>query len=59
VDTDATSHSDRYRAIARELRGLALKMKLATAADELRLMALSYERRAEDLEVVSYPANED
>jgi len=59
VDTDATSHSDRYRAIANELRGLALKVKIAKAADELHLMALSYERLAEHLEAVRYPANED
>jgi len=59
VDTDSTSHSDRYRAIASELRGLAVKMKIAKADDELRLMALSYERLAEHLEAVRDPANED
>jgi hypothetical protein len=34
-------------------------MKIAKAADELRLMALSYERLAEHLEAVRDPANED
>jgi hypothetical protein len=59
MDTDTTSHSDRYRAIASELRLLARKMKLAKAAEELRLMAINYERLAEQLETVSYPADED
>lgn len=47
MDTDTTSHCDRYRAIANELRLLAPKTKLAEAADELRLLAVSYERLAE------------
>jgi hypothetical protein len=34
-------------------------MKLAKAAEELRLMAINYERLAEQLETVSYPADED
>jgi hypothetical protein len=55
VDTDMTSHCDRYRAIANELRLLAPRMKLAKAADELRLMAVSYERLAERLEAAPYP----
>lgn len=50
MDTDFTSHCDRYRAIANELRHLAPKMKLAEAAHELHLLAASYETLAEHLE---------
>ena len=59
MDTDTTSHSDRYRAIASEPRLLAREMKLAKAAEELHLMAINYERLAEHLEAVSCPADED
>jgi hypothetical protein len=59
VDTYTMRHSDRYRAIASELRLIAPKMKLAKAAEELRLMAITYERLAEHHEAVSYPADED
>ena len=40
-------------------RRLAREMKLAKAAEELRLMTINYERLAEHLEAVSYPADED
>jgi hypothetical protein len=33
-------------------------MKPAKAAEELRLMAINYERLAEQLEAVSYPAED-
>jgi hypothetical protein len=53
VDTDTISHCDRYRAIAKELRLLAPKMKLAEAADEMRLLAFGYERLAAHLEAAA------
>lgn len=54
MDTDTISHCDRYRAIAKELRALAPKMKLREAADELRLLAVGYERLAKRLEAAPY-----
>lgn len=41
---------DRYRAIADALRFVVTRMKHAEAAEELRLLALSYERLAEHAE---------
>jgi len=50
---------DHYRAIANELRLIVLRMKHAEAAQELRRLAVSYERLAQHADGVSYPANED
>jgi hypothetical protein len=55
VDTNTISHCDRYRVIAKELRLLAPKMKLAEAADDLRLLAFGYERLADHLEAAPHP----
>lgn len=61
MDTDGTKTEDhdRYRAIANELRLLIPNMMYAEVAEQLRLLAVSYERLAEHAEAMSYPANED
>ncbi len=58
MDTDATrrAQSDRYREIATELHLLVSKMKHAEVAEQLRLLAASYERLAEHAETgAPYP----
>jgi hypothetical protein len=52
VDTDDSKRAqcDRYRAIADALRVVVQNMKHAEAAEELRLLAVSYERLAEHAE---------
>jgi hypothetical protein len=56
VDTDDSKRAqcDRYRAIADALRLVVSKMKHAEAAEELRLLAVSYERLAEYAESAPY-----
>ncbi len=55
MDTHATrrAQSDRYREIAKELHLLVSKMKHAEVAEQLRLLAISYERLAEHAEELS------
>ena len=54
MDTDATerAQSGHYREMADELRGLIPKMKYAEVAEQLRRLAVSYERLAEHAERV-------
>lgn len=61
MDTDGTKTEDhdRYRAIANELRLLIPNMIYAEVAEELRLLAASYERLAEHAVAMSSPASED
>jgi len=49
---------DHYRAIANELRLIVLRMKHAQAAEELRILAGSYERLAEYAETAPHPAGD-
>jgi hypothetical protein len=44
--TTSRAHEHHYRDIANELRLIVLKMKQAEAAEELRLLAIRYERLA-------------
>ncbi len=55
VDADATRpvQCDRYREIAKEIHLLVSKMKHAEAAEELRLLAVSYEGLAEHAEATA------
>ncbi|HET9644450.1 MAG TPA: hypothetical protein VFP68_14110, partial [Burkholderiaceae bacterium] len=53
VDTDG--QSERYREMANELRLLVPKMKDAGVAEQLRLLAVSYERLAEHADAAPYP----
>ena len=48
--TTSRAHDHHYRDIANELRLIVLKMKQAEAAEELRLLAIRYERLAEQRE---------
>ena len=61
MDSDTTKRalSERYREMAKELRLLLPKMKQPAAAEELRLLAVRYERLAEHAEAVSDSANDD
>jgi len=56
VDTDDNirAQCDRYRAIAAALRFVVPKIQHADAAEELRLLAVSYERLAEHAERARY-----
>ena len=57
--TTSRAHDDHYRDIANELRLIVLKMKQAEAAEELRLLAIRYERLGARVEAAFYPANDD
>ena len=56
MDTDDSKRAqcDRYRAIADALRLVVSQMKHAEAAEELRVLAVSYERLAEHAESAFY-----
>ena len=57
MDTDDSKRAqcDRYRAIADALRLVVSQMKHAEAAEELRVLALGYQRLAEHAEAATYP----
>jgi hypothetical protein len=57
VGTDSTNRavSERYREIANELRLLVPTMKYSEVAEQLCLLAVSYERLAEHAEGAPHP----